>query len=122
MKRSLGALAAGLVLAASTVAGAAPYEDYKVQIQRAQDAKRKVVAADALQANEDRAAMQEHMRLMQEMNEQMQQVRQLDKLTPEQMRNWITQHAQLMEKMHQQMMRENHRRQGGGSMMHGAPN
>lgn len=92
MKRSLGVLAAGLVFAASTVAVAAPYEDCRMQLQRVQDEQRRELTAEALLANEFPSAAQEHMRLMQEMNEQ----------------------------MHQQAMRELHRRQVVGGSMHQA--
>ena len=69
MKRSLGVLAAGPVLAASTAAVAAPFEDCRMQIQSVQDERRRELTAEALLANEYQSAAQDCMRLMQEVSE-----------------------------------------------------
>lgn len=97
MKRLLIGITALAAASVAFTATAAPYEDYKVQIQRVQAAKLKGVAGD-------RAAMDAHMPLMQEMNRQLQEARAVEQMTPDQMRTWITQHVRLMDQMHQQMM------------------
>lgn len=107
MNRYLKTAAIGFLIAASTLVSAAPYEDYKMQIQRVQEAKRKAAMAEMAQAQEGQAAAQNHMLLMQEMKQQLQEAQSVDRMTSEEMRAWISKHTRLMERMHQQMMREN---------------
>jgi hypothetical protein len=107
MKRLLIGITALAAASIALTATAAPYEDYKVQIQRVQAAKLKGAAGD-------RASMDDHMPLMQEMNRQLQEARAVDRMTPEQMRSWITNHLRVMDQMHQQMM-------GGQAPMMGGP-
>lgn len=97
MKRLLIGITALAAASVALTTTAAPYEDYKIQIQRVQAAKLKGAARD-------RAVMVDHMPLMQEMNRQLEEARAVDQMTPEQMRTWITQHLRLMDQMHQQMM------------------
>ena len=96
MKRLLMGIAAAAAAGAAFTTIAAPYEDYQIQIRRAQEAK--------LNAAEARAgAMPQHMSLMQEMSRQLDEARGVDRMSPEQMRSWITRHTELMDRMHQQM-------------------
>jgi hypothetical protein len=98
MKRALLGIAAAAAASAAFSTIAAPYEDYKIQIQRVQEAKlRGAPQADATR-------MDDHMPLMQEMNRQLQEARSVDRMSAEQMRSWITQHTRLMDQMHPQMM------------------
>lgn len=107
----------GLALTASIGAFGAPYEDYKIQIQRQHDEKRRALVSEAAYA-EDRAAMKQHMQLMQEMDAQVQQAQSLDKMTAEQLREWIAKHNELMARMHQQKMMDGRQPMGrsGGLM------
>ena len=91
-------MAAVAATTAALTAIAAPYEDYRMQIQRVQDAKLKEAPRTGAMGG-----MHEHMAGMEEMNRQLQEARAVDQMSPEQMRNWITQHVRLMDQMHRQM-------------------
>ena len=93
----LGATAVAAI-GTSMAVSAAPYEDQKLQMQRSQESRLRGVPA-----LEPRGAMGQRMELMQEMERQMEQARAVDRMTPEQMRNWITEHSRLMERMSQGM-------------------
>ena len=122
MKRLLIALVTGLSLALPLAGLSAPDETQKQLIQRAQDAKRKLAAAEAAQGAERQKMMQEHMKMMQDMMAQMQKAKPRDGMKPEQMREWIDEHLKLMREMMGQMMGEHHMMmQGGGTGMHGMP-
>jgi hypothetical protein len=113
MKRALIGLFAGFAAAASVASFAAPYEDYKMQIQRVQEAKLKGSPQGAT------SGLDEHMPLMQEMQKQMRDARSVDQMSPEQMRDWIKHHAQLMDQMHQKMMGEHGQMMGNQAPMMG---
>jgi ABC-type transporter MlaC component len=108
---ALVALAAAVPLAST----AAPDEAQKQLIQRAQDAKKKLAAAQAAQGAERQKMMQEHMKMMQDMMAQMQKAKPRGGMKPEQMREWIDEHMKLMQEMMGQMMGEHH------MMMQGMP-
>lgn len=97
MKRALIGFAAGIAAAAGVTSFAAPYEDYKMQIQRVHEAKLKGSPQGAT------SGMDAHMPLMQEMHKQMQEARSVDQMSSAQMRDWIKRHAQLMDQMQQLM-------------------
>jgi ABC-type transporter MlaC component len=124
VKRLLIALMAGLVLALPLAGTAGPDETQKLMIQRAQEAKKKLAAAQAATGAERQKMMQEHMKLMQEMMTQMRAAKPRDGMTPQQMREWIDEHLKLMDQMMSQMMDEHHMMMQGsmmqGSMMKGA--
>jgi len=83
---ALIALAAAVPLAST----AAPDEAQKQLIQRAQEAKKKLAAAQAAQGAERQKMMQEHMKMMQDMMAQMQKAKPRGGMKPEQMRETST--------------------------------
>jgi hypothetical protein len=96
---------------------AAPDETQKQLIQRAQEAKKKLAAAQAAQGPERQKMMQEHMKMMDDMMAQMQKAKPGAGMKPEQMREWIDEHLKLMREMMSQMMGEHHMMmQGMGGM------
>jgi uncharacterized protein YicC (UPF0701 family) len=96
---------------------AAPDEAQKQLIQRAQEAKKKLAAAQAASGPERQKMMQEHMKMMQEMMAQMQKAKPRAGMKPEQMREWMDEHMKLMQQMMGQMMDEHHMMmQGMGGM------
>lgn len=107
-RRSLAvAILAGALLA--PLAGmAAPDELQRQWIQRAQEAKKKLAAAQAAQGAERQKMRQEHMTMMQQLMAQMQKAKPRDGMTPEQMREWTSEHLKLMDEMMGQMMAEHH--------------
>ena len=120
MKKLFTAALAGLVLALPLAGVAAPDETQKQLIQRAQEAKKKLAAAQAAQGAERQKMMQEHMKMMQDMMAQMQKAKPRGGMTPDQMREWIDEHMKLMQEMMAQMMDEHHMiMQGGGMGMGG---
>ena len=99
---------------------AAPDEAQKQLIQRSQEAKKKLAAAQSAQGAERQKMMQEHMKMMQDMMAQMQKAKPRGGMTPDQMREWIDEHMKLMQEMMAQMMDEHHMiMQGGGMGMGG---
>jgi len=120
MKKILAATMIGLSFAMALPATAAPDETQKQLIQRAQEAKKKLAAAEAAKGPERQKMMQEHMKMMDEMMGHMQKANPAAGMTPEQMRTWIDEHMKLMREMMSQMMSEHHMMmQGGGSGMSG---
>ncbi len=120
MKTLLAAMITGLLLALPPAGLAAPDEAQKALIQKAQEAKKKLAAAQAAQGAERQKMMQEHMGMMQEMMAQMQKAKPRGGMSPEQMREWIDEHLKLMNEMMSQMMGEHHMMmQGGGMGMQG---
>ena len=121
MKRILIALATGIAIAMPLLATAGPDEAQKQLIQRAQDAKRKLSAAQAAAGAERQKMMQEHMKMMQDMMAQMQKAKPGGGMAPQQMREWIDEHMKLMQEMMGQMMDEHHMMMQGmsGMGMHG---
>ena len=115
MKHILVATLAGLTFALAVPSIAGPDETQKMLIQRVQDAKKKLAAAQAAQGVERQKMMQEHMKLMQDMMAQMQKAKPAGGMTPDQMREWIDEHMKLMHEMMSQMMSEHH------MMMQGMP-
>jgi hypothetical protein len=114
MKKLLLALLMGFALGTPIAGFAAPDEAQKQLIQRAQESKRKLDAAQAASGAQRQKLMQEHMTLMQEMMKQMQTAKPREGMTTQQMREWIDEHLKLMEQMMGQMM-------GGQHMMMGGP-
>ena len=108
MKRIFVAMIAGLVFALPLAGIAGPDESQKMLIQKAQDAKKKLSAAQAASGAERQKAMQEHMKMMQDMMAQMQKAKPGAGMKPEQMREWMDEHMKLMNEMMSQMMGEHH--------------
>ena len=120
MKTLISALLAGLILALPLTGMTAPDEAQKALVQKAQDAKKKLAAAQAAQGAERQKMMQEHMKMMQEMMAQMQKAKPGSEMSPQQMREWIDEHMKLMQEMMSQMMGEHHMMmQGMEGMMGG---
>ena len=119
MRKILTAGLAALVLALPLSAGAAPDEAQKQLIQRSQEAKKKLAAAQAAQGDERQKMLQEHMKMMQDMMAQMQKTKPAGGMKPEQMREWIDEHMKLMQEMMGQMMDEHHMMMQGMSGMSG---
>ena len=108
MKKLLVTLVGAIVLAMSVPLSAAPDETQKQIVQRMQEAKKKLAAAQAAQGGERQKMMSEHMKMMQTMMEQMQRAKPASGRKPEQMREWIDEHMKLMHDMMSQMMDEHH--------------
>jgi hypothetical protein len=108
MKTLLIAALAGITFALPLSGIGAPDEAQKQLIQRAQEAKKKLAAAQASQGAERQKMMQEHMKMMQDMMAQMQKAKPREGMKPEQMREWIDEHLKLMHEMMGQMMGEHH--------------
>ena len=108
MKKLLLAVMTGVMLAAPMAGHAGPDEAQKQMIQRAQEAKKKLAAAQAAQGAERQKMMQEHMKIMQGLMAQMQKAKPRGGMTPDQMREWIDEHMKLMNEMMSQMMDEHH--------------
>ncbi len=96
------------ILAAPLVGQAAPDENQRQWIQRAQEAKKKLAAAEAARGAERQKMMQEHMKIMDELMAQMQKAKPAAGMTPDQMREWMDEHMKLMREMMDQMMAEHH--------------
>lgn len=116
MKKLLTAILAGAMLALPLAVMSGPDETQKQLIQRAQEAKKKLAAAQAAQGAERQKMVQEHMKMMDQMMAQMQKAKPRGGMTPEQMREWIDEHLKLMNEMMSQMMGEHHMMMQGGGM------
>jgi uncharacterized protein YicC (UPF0701 family) len=110
------AVLTGLAIAMPLLGTAAPDEAQKQIIQRAQEAKKKLAAAQAASGAERQKMMQEHMKMMQDMMTQMQKAKPGGGMSPQQMREWIDEHMKLMQEMMGQMMDEHHMMMQGGGM------
>lgn len=104
MKKLFIAILSGAALALPLAGIGAPDEAQKQLFQRAQEAKKKLSAAQAASGAERQKMMQEHMKMMQTMMAQMQKAKPRDGMSPEQMREWIDEHMKLMHEMMGQMM------------------
>jgi uncharacterized protein YicC (UPF0701 family) len=119
VRKILTATFAAFVLALPFSAGAAPDEAQKQLMQRTQEAKKQLAAAQAAQGAERQKMLQEHMKAMQDMMAQMQKAKPAGGMKPEQMREWIDEHLKLMQEMMGQMMDEHHMMMQGGTGMGG---
>jgi len=120
MKDLFAVLIAGVLFALPLAGITAPDESQKALIQKAQDAKKKLAAAQAASGAERQKMMQEHMKMMLAMMPQMQKAKPGAGMSPEQNREWIDEHLKLMREMMSQMMGEQQMMmQGGGMGMQG---
>jgi uncharacterized protein YicC (UPF0701 family) len=115
MRKLLAVLIAGLAIALPLTGMAGPDASQQALIQKAQDAKKKLAAAQAATGAERQKMMQEHMKMMQDMMAQMQKAKPAGGMAPQQMREWIDEHMKLMQELMGQMMDEHH------MMMQGMP-
>ena len=109
--------AASISLPLASLAG--PDEAQRQMIQRTQEAKKKLAAAQAAQGAERQQMMRDHMKMMQEMMTQMRKAEPRAGMSPEQMREWIGEHLKLMNEMMSQMMDEHHMMMQGMDAMGG---
>jgi uncharacterized protein YicC (UPF0701 family) len=106
-KLFVAALAAvALALPATSMAG--PDGAQQNIIQKAQQAKKELAAAQAATGPERQKMMESHMKMMEDVMAQMQKAKPSPGMTPEQMREWIDEHLKLMNEMMGQMMDEHH--------------
>lgn len=119
MKKLPAAILASFLFALPLTGLAVPDEAQKALIQKAQEAKRKLNAAQAASGTERPKMMQEHMKMMQDMMAQMQKAKPGAGMKPEQTRDWMDEHMKLMQDMMGQMMGEQQMMMQGGGMMPG---
>lgn len=108
MKRLLMTVLAGLTLALPLPGNTAPDETQRQMIQRAQEAKKKLSAAEASRGAERQKLIEEHMAMMQTMMAQMQKAKPRGGMSAEQTREWMDEHLKLMDQLLGQMMDEHH--------------
>jgi hypothetical protein len=109
---SLAAVA--LVLPLASMAG--PDQQQQMLIQKVQQAKKELAAAQAATGTERQKMMETHMKMMDEVMAQMQKAKPGTEMTPQQMREWIDEHLKLMNEMMGQMMDEHHMMMQGMGM------
>jgi hypothetical protein len=93
-----------------------PAMSQQVIIQKAQQAKKELAAAEAATGAERQKMMERHMKMMDDILAQMQKAKPGTNLTPEQMREWMDEHMKLMNEMMGQMMEEHHMMMQGMGM------
>ncbi len=98
--------AAALTLPVAGVAG--PDSNQQMMIQKVQEAKQKLAAAEAATGAERQKMMEAHMKMMSDVMAQMQKVKPGADMTPAQMKDWIDEHMKLMNALMGQMMDEHH--------------
>jgi len=108
MKRLLMTVLAGLTLALPLAGNTAPDETQRQMIQRAQEAKKKLAAAEAATGAQRQKMLEEHMAMMQTMMVQMQKAKPRGGMSLEQTREWMDEHMKLMDVLLGQMMEEHH--------------
>jgi uncharacterized protein YicC (UPF0701 family) len=114
-KLFVAALAAvALALPYSSMAG--PDGTQQAIIQKAQQAKKELAAAQSAAGPERQKMMETHMKMMQDVMAQMQKAKPGPGMTPEKMREWIDEHLKLMNEMMGQMMDEHHMMMQGTGM------
>jgi len=106
----------GLMIAFPFAALSAPDESHKALAQSAQEAKKKLGAAQAASGAERQKMMQEHMKMMQTMMAQAQKSKPGAGATPEQKLEWMEEHMKVMHEMMSQMMGEQQMMMGGMGM------
>ena len=102
------AVLAAIALALPLASIAGPDMAQQALIQKAQQAKKELAAAQAVTGAERQKMMETHLKLMDDILAQMQKAKPGGATTPEQMRDWIDEHMKLMNEMMGQMMDEHH--------------
>jgi hypothetical protein len=102
------AIATAIVLAVCAPVAEAADQDQQVLNQRAQEAKRKLHAAEAAQGAQRQKLMREHMSAMQEIMNRMRGMRPHGAMTPVQQQEWMIEHQKLMDQLLGQLMDEHH--------------
>jgi uncharacterized protein YicC (UPF0701 family) len=113
----LAAIAVGALLTALPLSiAAAPDSTQQAIIQKAQQAKKELAAAQAASGAERQKMMETHMKMMSETMAQMQKAKPGAGMTQDQMREWIDEHMKLMSMLMGQMMDEHHLMMQGTGM------
>lgn len=108
MKRILIAIATTAVIGLPLASLAGPDEAQRQMIQRIQEQKHKLAAAEGSQGAERRKLMVEHMKMMQETMGKMQAMKPRADMSLQEKDEWIAEHQKLMAQMMEQMMTEHH--------------
>lgn len=108
MKRILIGIATSALIALPLISQAAPDEAQRMMIQRIQEQKQKLNAAQAVQGTERQKLMAEHMKMMQETMGKMQTMKPRAGMSPKEKDEWMAEHQKLMGQMMGQMMEEHH--------------
>jgi hypothetical protein len=108
MRGSTLVIATAIVLAVCAPIAAAADQDQQVLNQRAQEAKRKLQAAEAAQGAQRQKLMKEHMSAMQEIMSRMRGMRPHGAMTPVEQQEWMIEHQKLMDQLMEQLMDEHH--------------
>ena len=108
LAKIIGLILGALVLALPVPTIAGPDSAQQALIQKAQQAKKELAAAQAASGGERQKMMETHMKLMSEVMSQMQKVKPDASMSPAQMREWIDEHMKLMNELMGQMMAEHH--------------
>lgn len=87
---------AAVALALPLASMAGPDSAQQAIIQKAQQAKKELAAAQAATGAERQKMMDTHMKMMEDIMAQMQKAKPGTGMTPEQMREWIDEHMKLM--------------------------
>ena len=112
---------AGIALGAVVIAlplpiMAAPDSAQQAIIQKAQQAKKELAAAQAASGAQRQKMMETHMAMMSDVMTQMQKAKPGTTMTSDQMREWIDEHMKLMHEVMAQMMDEHHLMMQGAGM------
>ena len=108
MKRVLLAIATSALIGLPFVSQAAPDEAQRQMIQRIQEQKQKLTAAQAAQGAERQKLMTEHMKMMQGTMGKMQAMKPRADMSPKEKDEWMAEHQKLMDQLMGQMMEEHH--------------
>ena len=113
----LAAIALGALLTALPLSiVAAPDSAQQAIIQKAQQARKELAAAQGASGAERQKMMETHMKMMSETMAQMQKAKPGAGMTQDQMREWIDEHMKLMSELMGQMMDEHHLMMQGTGM------
>jgi uncharacterized protein YicC (UPF0701 family) len=108
MNKTIVVAVMSALLALPFVAWAGPDAAQQQLIQRAQEAKKKLAAAQAAKGVERQKLMQEHMKMMGETMGKMRDMKPKAGMTPKERDEWMAEHQKLMDEMMGQMMQEHH--------------
>jgi Ni/Co efflux regulator RcnB len=108
MKRILIAIAALAFMGLPLASLAGPDEGQRMMIQRIQEQKLKLIAAQNAQGAERQKLMAEHMKMMDETMGKMQAMKPRADMSPKEKDEWMAEHQKLMAQMMEQMMDEHH--------------
>ncbi len=108
MNKTIVVVVTSALLALPLAAWAGPDAAQQQLIQRAQEAKKKLAAAQAAKGTERQKLMQEHMKMMQGTMEKMRDMKPKAGMTPKERDEWTAEHQKLMDEMMGQMMQEHH--------------